>query len=81
MDASSMGEHNMFTPRSSYCIPFAAWIGSAHLEEVIGKLQVAHNLSMQACEANAKSKDLWLESARLHPTAKMIVATGTAASV
>ncbi len=57
-------------------IPFAAWIASARLEEVVGKLQVARNLIMQACEANPKSEDLWLESARLHPpdTAKMIVA-------
>lgn len=54
-----------------------AWIASARLEEVVGKLQVARNLIMEGCDRNPKSEDLWLESVRLHPpeTAKSIVAT------
>ncbi|MFH4975700.1 hypothetical protein AB6A40_002409 [Gnathostoma spinigerum] len=54
-----------------------AWIASARLEEVVGKLQVARNLIIEGCDRNPKSEDLWLESVRLHPpeTAKSIVAT------
>uniref|UniRef100_A0A914UN97 Pre-mRNA-processing factor 6 n=1 Tax=Plectus sambesii TaxID=2011161 RepID=A0A914UN97_9BILA len=54
-----------------------AWIASARLEEVVGKLQVARNLIMQGCEQNPKSEDLWLEAVRLHSgdRAKSIVAT------
>uniref|UniRef100_A0AAF5Q4B9 Pre-mRNA-processing factor 6 n=1 Tax=Wuchereria bancrofti TaxID=6293 RepID=A0AAF5Q4B9_WUCBA len=53
-----------------------AWIASARLEEVVGKLQVARNLIIEGCDRNPKSEDLWLESVRLHPpdTAKAIVA-------
>lgn len=45
-----------------------AWIASARLEEVTGKVQMARNLIMQGCEMNPKSEDLWLEAARLQPT-------------
>ncbi|KAE9420811.1 hypothetical protein Angca_003976 [Angiostrongylus cantonensis] len=53
-----------------------AWIASARLEEVVGKLQVARHLIMEGCEKNKKSEDMWLEAVRLHPpeTAKAIVA-------
>ncbi|MCP9262881.1 Pre-mRNA-processing factor 6 [Dirofilaria immitis] len=55
---------------------YGAWIASARLEEVVGKLQVARNLIIEGCDRNPKSEDLWLESVRLHPpdTAKAIVA-------
>ncbi|VDN50508.1 unnamed protein product [Dracunculus medinensis] len=58
-----------------------AWIASARLEEVVGKLQVARNLIMEGCDRNPKSEDLWLESVRLHPpeTAKSIVASAVRA--
>lgn len=42
-----------------------AWIASARLEEVTGKLQTARNLIMQGCEMCPKSEDVWLEAARL----------------
>jgi hypothetical protein len=42
-----------------------AWIASARLEEVTGKLQAARNLIMKGCEECPKSEDLWLEAARL----------------
>ncbi|VDN35326.1 unnamed protein product [Gongylonema pulchrum] len=53
-----------------------AWIASARLEEVVGKLQVARNLIIEGCDRNPNSEDLWLESVRLHPpeSAKTIVA-------
>ncbi|VDP10622.1 unnamed protein product [Soboliphyme baturini] len=53
-----------------------AWIASARLEEVVGKLQVARNIIMQGCEVCSKSEDIWLEAARLHPpdTSKAIIA-------
>ena len=53
-----------------------AWIASARLEEVTGKLQAARNLILQGCEACPKSEDLWLEAARLVPvdTAKSVIA-------
>ncbi|XP_055314139.1 pre-mRNA-processing factor 6 [Sitodiplosis mosellana] len=53
-----------------------AWIASARLEEVTGKVQMARNLIMQGCEINPKSEDLWLEAARLQPldTAKAAIA-------
>uniref|UniRef100_A0A0N5APJ7 Pre-mRNA-processing factor 6 n=1 Tax=Syphacia muris TaxID=451379 RepID=A0A0N5APJ7_9BILA len=53
-----------------------AWVASARLEEVVGKLQVARNLIMEGCDRNPKSEDLWLEAVRLHPpeTGKSIVA-------
>ncbi|CAI4233237.1 unnamed protein product [Auanema sp. JU1783] len=53
-----------------------AWIASARLEEVVGKLQVARNLIMEGCDQNKKSEDVWLEAVRLHPPeqSKAIVA-------
>ncbi|KAK2165169.1 hypothetical protein LSH36_54g10005 [Paralvinella palmiformis] len=44
-----------------------AWIASARLEEVTGKLQAARNLIMMGCEECPKSEDIWLEAARLMP--------------
>ncbi|XP_064652796.1 pre-mRNA-processing factor 6-like [Lineus longissimus] len=44
-----------------------AWIASARLEEVTGKLQTARNLIMKGCEECVKSEDIWLEAARLMP--------------
>jgi pre-mRNA-processing factor 6 len=44
-----------------------AWIASARLEEVTGKVQTARNLIMKGCEVNPNSEDLWLEAARLQP--------------
>ncbi|KAG5281715.1 hypothetical protein AALO_G00047990 [Alosa alosa] len=56
-----------------------AWIASARLEEVTGKLQVARNLIMKGTEMCPKSEDVWLEAARLQPgdTAKAVVAQET----
>ncbi|XP_018318977.1 pre-mRNA-processing factor 6 isoform X2 [Agrilus planipennis] len=53
-----------------------AWIASARLEEVTGKIQAARNLIMKGCETNLQSEDLWLEAARLQPpdTAKAVIA-------
>lgn len=53
-----------------------AWIASATLEEVTGKLQAARNLIMKGCEECPKSEDLWLEAVRLMPgdEGKMVVA-------
>lgn len=53
-----------------------AWIASARLEEVTGKIQSARNLIMKGCEQNPKSEDMWLEAARLQPpdTAKAVIA-------
>ncbi|XP_044001814.1 pre-mRNA-processing factor 6-like [Aphidius gifuensis] len=53
-----------------------AWIASARLEEVTGKLQAARNLIMEGCKGNPMSEDLWLEAARLQPpdTAKAVIA-------
>ncbi|CAG0880530.1 unnamed protein product [Darwinula stevensoni] len=53
-----------------------AWIASARLEEVTGKIQTARNLIMKGCEACPQSEDLWLEAARLQPpeTAKAVIA-------
>nr|KAF6378878.1 hypothetical protein mMyoMyo1_009767 [Myotis myotis] len=53
-----------------------AWIASARLEEVTGKLQVARNLIMKGTKMCPKSEDVWLEAARLQPgvTAKAVVA-------
>jgi len=42
-----------------------AWIASARLEEVTGKLQAARNVIMKGCEECPKSEDIWLEAARL----------------
>lgn len=53
-----------------------AWIASARLEEVTGKLQTARNLIMKGCEMCRMSEDVWLEAARLQPTdlAKGVIA-------
>lgn len=53
-----------------------AWIASARLEEVTGKVQAARNLIMKGCEVNPQSEDLWLEAARLNPsdTARAVIA-------
>ena len=42
-----------------------AWIASARLEEVTGKIQASRNLIMKGCEECPKSEDVWLEAARL----------------
>ena len=44
-----------------------AWIASARLEEVVGKLQAARVLAMNGCEKCPKSEDVWLEAVRLLP--------------
>ncbi|UJR30148.1 hypothetical protein I4U23_017688 [Adineta vaga] len=44
-----------------------AWIASARLEEVVGKVQAARNLIMRGTEHCPKSEDIWLEAARLMP--------------
>lgn len=53
-----------------------AWIASARLEEVTGKVQSARNLIMKGCEVNPSSEELWLEAARLQPrdTARAVIA-------
>lgn len=53
-----------------------AWIASARLEEVTGKLQHARNLIMQGAEMCPNSEDVWLEAARLQPAdmAKSVIA-------
>ncbi|XP_074602507.1 pre-mRNA processing factor 6 [Brevipalpus obovatus] len=54
-----------------------AWIASARLEEVTGKLQTARTLIEEGCEMCPTSEDVWLESARLQPpnNAKIVIAT------
>ena len=56
------------------CFFSAAWIASARLEEVTGKVQTARNLIMAGCEECPKSEDVWLEAARLmvHPIRKFL---------
>jgi pre-mRNA-processing factor 6 len=53
-----------------------AWIASARLEEVVGKMQTARNLIMKGTEQCPMSEDVWLEAARLLPSdvAKGLVA-------
>lgn len=51
--------------RYIFFICIVAWIASARLEEVTGKLQTARNLIMKGCEECPKSEDVWLEAARL----------------
>ncbi|XP_071804559.1 pre-mRNA-processing factor 6-like [Asterias amurensis] len=53
-----------------------AWIASARLEEVTGKLQAARNIIMRGSEVCPRSEDVWLEAARLQPgdTAKAVIA-------
>ncbi|CAH8490022.1 unnamed protein product [Dicrocoelium dendriticum] len=55
-----------------------AWIASARLEEIAGKLQVARNLILHGCDECPKSEDIWLEAARLvqPEQAKSVVAQG-----
>ena len=55
-----------------------AWIASARMEEVTGKLQTARALIMKGCEMCATSEDVWLEAARLQPSdiAKSVLAQG-----
>lgn len=55
-----------------------AWIASARMEEVTGKLQTARNLIMKGCEMCETSEDIWLEAARLQPPdlAKSVIAQG-----
>ncbi len=42
-----------------------AWIASARLEEVTGKLQAARIIIMKGCEVCPRSEDVWLEASRL----------------
>ncbi|XP_071476325.1 pre-mRNA-processing factor 6-like [Diadema antillarum] len=53
-----------------------AWIASARLEEVTGKLQAARNTIMKGTEICPRSEELWLEASRLQPgdTAKAVIA-------
>ncbi|XP_055343399.1 pre-mRNA-processing factor 6-like [Paramacrobiotus metropolitanus] len=53
-----------------------AWIASARLEEVTGKVQAARNIIQNGCEVCPKSEDLWLEASRLQPPelAKSVIA-------
>lgn len=53
-----------------------AWIASARLEEVTGKVQTARNLIMKGGEMCPNSEDIWLEAARLQPIdmAKAVIA-------
>lgn len=55
-----------------------AWIASARLEEITGKLQTARNLIMKGCEQCEQSEDVWIEAARLQPSdlAKSVIAQG-----
>lgn len=55
-----------------------AWIASARMEEVTGKVQTARNLIMKGCEMCESSEDVWLEAARLQPSdmAKSVIAQG-----
>ncbi|KAA3678288.1 pre-mRNA-processing factor 6 [Paragonimus westermani] len=55
-----------------------AWIASARLEEIAGKLQIARNLILHGCDECPQSEDIWLEAARLvqPEQAKSVVAQG-----
>eukprot|EP00096_Caligus_rogercresseyi_P012966 TRINITY_DN5633_c0_g3_i1.p1 TRINITY_DN5633_c0_g3~~TRINITY_DN5633_c0_g3_i1.p1 ORF type:complete len:932 (+),score=268.10 TRINITY_DN5633_c0_g3_i1:125-2920(+) len=57
-----------------------AWIASARLEEVTGKIQTARNLILKGVEVCPRSEDVWLEAARLQPPdlAKKTVAQAVA---
>jgi pre-mRNA-processing factor 6 len=52
------------------------WIAAARVEEVDGKMTASRKIIRQGCAKCPYSEDLWLESARLHPTdeAKSILA-------
>eukprot|EP00050_Salpingoeca_kvevrii_P012075 m.20269 g.20269 ORF g.20269 m.20269 type:complete len:929 (-) comp3819_c0_seq1:89-2875(-) len=55
-----------------------AWIASAGLEEVTGRIQAARNIIMKGCEECPNSEEIWLEAARLLPPeqAKAAIAQG-----
>ena len=55
-----------------------AWIASARMEEVTGKIQMARILIMKGCEMCETSEDVWLEAARLQSPdiAKSVIAQG-----
>jgi hypothetical protein len=57
-----------------------AWIGSARLEEVVGRLAEARVLIMQGSDKCPKLEDVWLEASRLAPAdqAKKIFAAAVA---
>eukprot|EP00093_Oithona_nana_P009284 09284.XXX_71659_74475_1 [CDS] Oithona nana genome sequencing. len=44
-----------------------AWIASARLEEITGRVQAARNLITKGTEVCSRSEDVWLEAARLQP--------------
>ncbi|KAI0981016.1 hypothetical protein GJ496_011678 [Pomphorhynchus laevis] len=44
-----------------------AWIASARLEEIVGKIQAARNLILRGTEMCPTSEDAWLEAVRLLP--------------
>ncbi|KAL7670683.1 hypothetical protein ACOME3_005611 [Neoechinorhynchus agilis] len=44
-----------------------AWIASARLEEVVGKVQASRVLIMKGTEMCPKSEDVWMEAIRLMP--------------
>ncbi|KAL1564540.1 putative protein STABILIZED1 [Salvia divinorum] len=41
------------------------WIATSRLEEKVGELRAARQLSMKGCEECPKSEDMWLEACRL----------------
>jgi pre-mRNA-processing factor 6 len=53
------------------------WIASARVEEAANKINKARKLIQEGCEICADQEDVWLEAARLHPSAvaKSILAT------
>uniref|UniRef100_A0A1I8H9X7 Pre-mRNA-processing factor 6 n=2 Tax=Macrostomum lignano TaxID=282301 RepID=A0A1I8H9X7_9PLAT len=55
-----------------------AWIASARLEELTGKMQEARNLIMRGAEECPRSEDIWMEASRLIPAdqARAVVAQG-----
>lgn len=57
-----------------------AWIASARLEEITGRIQTARNLIIKGTEVCPRSEDVWLEAARLETPeiAKRIVAKAVA---
>ena len=44
-----------------------AWIASAGLEEITGKIQAARNLIMKGTESCPQSEEVWIEAIRLMP--------------
>jgi pre-mRNA-processing factor 6 len=57
-----------------------AWIASARLEEVTGRMQSARNLITKGTEVCPRSEDIWLEACRLQPPniARHVVANAVA---